>query len=67
MKHSFLYGFLGVLFFVFQKDFWFWKNAALVKGVPIHLLYQILFCLVLSGVLFVATKKFWPRDIDSEG
>lgn len=53
-----LYGLL-VLLFMLHNDFWFWETPQLVLGVPVGLLYHIVFCLVAMLLMATLTKYIW--------
>ena len=48
---------LIVLLFLLHNDFWFWETSQLVFGVPVGLLYHIVFCLAAT-VLMAALVKY---------
>ncbi len=50
-----LYGLL-VLLFILHNDFWLWDNHQILLGLPIGLLYHILFCIVASILMFFLVK-----------
>ncbi len=50
-----LYGLL-VLLFVLHNDFWLWDNAQIVLGIPIGLLYHIVYCFVATLLMAIIVK-----------
>ena len=54
-----LYGALVVLYLL-HNDLWLWNDARLVLGLPIGLLYHVVFCLVTAVVLAMLVKWAWP-------
>ena len=50
-----LYGLL-VLLFVLHNDFWLWDNAQIVLGIPIGLLYHIIYCFVATILMAIIVK-----------
>lgn len=46
-----------LLLYVLHSDWWFWNNPNLVMGLPVGLLYHLLFCLVSAGVLFLLVRS----------
>lgn len=54
----FLYLLLLVLF-ILHNDFWFWGTSKIVLGIPVGLLYHILFCLAASVLMFSIVKFVW--------
>ena len=53
-----LYSVLIVLF-ILHNDFWFWETPQLVFGLPVGLLYHIVFCLAASLLMFSLVKFVW--------
>jgi hypothetical protein len=39
-----------VLAFVFRHDIWFWDDPGRVLGLPVGLVYQLLFCLAVAAI-----------------
>ena len=61
MKNTFkwiLY-YIIILFLILHNDFWFWKSSKIVIGLPIGLLYHILFCLGTSVLMLFLVKYAW--------
>ena len=50
-----LYSLLVVLY-VLHNDFWFWGTYTIVLGLPIGLLYHIVFCIAASLLMFSLVK-----------
>lgn len=51
-----LYGLL-VLLFVLHNDFWLWDNAQIVLGIPVGLLYHIVYCFVVTLLMAIIVKN----------
>ena len=47
---------LLVLLFILHNDFWLWDNHQNLLGLPIGLLYHIVFCIVASILMFFLVK-----------
>lgn len=47
---------LLVLLFVLHNDFWLWDNAQIVFGIPVGLLYHIVYCLVATILMAIIVK-----------
>lgn len=63
MKNSLrwvLYSVLVILF-VLHNDYWYWQTPKIVLGLPIGILYHILYCIAASLVMFSLVKYTW-RD-----
>lgn len=54
-----LYAALLILYLL-HNDLWLWNDARLVFGLPVGLLYHVVFCLVTSVVLAMLVKWAWP-------
>ncbi len=50
---------LLVLLFILHNDFWLWGTPQLVLGLPVGLLYHIVFCLAASLLMFFIVKFAW--------
>ena len=50
-----------VVLYLARIDLWLWNDARLVQGLPVGLLYHVLFCLVTAGVLAMLVKWAWPK------
>ena len=53
-----LYLSVAVLF-ILHNDFWFWGTSKIVLGLPVGLLYHILFCFAASVLMFSIVKFMW--------
>ncbi len=50
---------LLVVLFILHNDFWFWGTSEIVLGLPIGLLYHILFCFAASVLMYSLVKFMW--------
>ncbi len=50
---------LVVVLFILHNDFWFWGTSKIVLGLPVGLLYHILFCFAASVLMFSIVKFMW--------
>lgn len=50
-----LYSLLVLLFFL-HNDFWLWDNAQIVLGIPVGLLYHIVYCFVATILMAIIVK-----------
>ena len=55
---------LGLL--VLHCDWWLWREAGLVFGLPAGLAYHIGFCLLTVVAMASMVKWAWPFDSDDE-
>ncbi len=49
-----------LILYLLHNDLWLWNDARLILGLPVGLLYHVIFCLVTSAVLAIAVKWAWP-------
>ena len=54
-----LYLFIFVLY-VFHNDLWLWDDPTLVMGLPIGLMYHILFCVAASLLMLLLVSFAFP-------
>ena len=47
---------LIVLLFILHNDFWFWETPQIILGLPVGLLYHIMYCLAASLLMFCLVK-----------
>ena len=59
-----LYAVLVLLFFL-HNDLWLWDDGRLILGLPVGLLYHIVFCLVTAAVMVVLVRLAWPGSLAS--
>lgn len=50
-----------LLALVLHNDLWYWNDASFVLGLPVGLLYHILFCLAVSLILGLLIRYAWPH------
>ncbi len=61
---------LLVVLYLLHNDLWLWNDARIVGGLPVGLVYHLLFCLIVVGVMSLLVSRAWPdelNDIDAEG
>lgn len=58
-----LYAALFVLYLL-HNDLWLWNDATLVFGLPVGLVYHIVFSLATAAVLTLLVLKAWPDHLD---
>ena len=66
MRRPLLYGALLVLYLLHQ-DLWWWDDAGLVLGLPVGLLYHILYCLAAALLMGALVKWAWPAPEEKSG
>ncbi len=50
--------------FLIRNDFWFWRNPSLVAGLPVGLVYHIVFCAVVAVLMALLVKYAWQSDLE---
>jgi hypothetical protein len=53
-----------VLLFVLHNDWWFWNDGRLILGLPVGLLYHLVFMLVTAAVMALIVTFAWPDDLE---
>jgi hypothetical protein len=54
-----LYAALGLLF-VLHHDLWFWNDARMIAGLPVGLVYHVLYCVAVSVLMGLVVRHAWP-------
>ncbi|HSR69836.1 MAG TPA: DUF3311 domain-containing protein [Acidobacteriota bacterium] len=54
------------LLYLAHNDFWWWDDSFFLLGLPIALSYHLLFCLAVSGVMWLLVRQAWPEGLDEE-
>lgn len=52
--------------FVLHNDLWLWNDATAVLGLPVGLLYHLVFCLVAAVLMAALVRWAWPK-LDDPG
>lgn len=55
-----------IAMYLLHKDFWFWRNPALVIGLPVGLVYHIAFCVAMAVLMAMLVKYAWPSQLEIE-
>ncbi|HVS65652.1 MAG TPA: hypothetical protein VMT85_19350 [Thermoanaerobaculia bacterium] len=63
MKRLLVYLLMGALYLL-HNDLWAWNDSRMVLGLPVGLTYHVLFCFAVVGVMWLALRWAWPRDVD---
>jgi hypothetical protein len=64
MKKTLLYIALVVLYLL-HNDLWNWNDGHLVGGIPVGLLYHIVYCLVASLMMILLVRYAWPAGLEA--
>jgi len=58
--------YLSILFlFALHNDVWLWSNAGLVMGLPVGLMYHILYCVATTVLMALLVLYAWPRHLEA--
>jgi hypothetical protein len=62
------YAALGLLFLL-HNDWWFWSDGSIVLGLPVGLLYHVLYMLATAAVMAFVVRFAWPGrlEVDEPG
>lgn len=50
-----------------HNDFWLWDDPRILLGLPVGLLYHVLFCLAAAALMTILVRFAWPRDLEVRG
>jgi hypothetical protein len=56
-----------VVMYVLHNDFWLWSDGRIVLGLPVGLLYHIIYAAVTSVLLFLIVRFAWPYHAERGG
>lgn len=69
MKNNAVRGllYLGlVVLYLLHNDLWNWNDGRLVLGLPVGLLYHIVFSIAASALMWGLVTHAWPRHLQPE-
>ena len=49
-----------ILLFGLHNDFWIWNNAGSWLGLPAGLTYHIVYCIVVTALMYALVRFAWP-------
>jgi len=52
---------LAAALILVHLNYWMWDDARLVLGLPVNLLYHVLFSAALYPVMLFVVRRAWPR------
>ncbi len=65
MKRTLLYLAL-ILLYLLHNDLGNWNDRRLVGGIPVGLLYHIVYCLVATLMMIALVRYAWPEDLEPQ-
>jgi len=54
-----------LLGFLAHNDLWLWDDARLALGLPVGLLYHLVFCVVVALIFWLLVRYAWPAELES--
>lgn len=64
MKTISIIALLGL--YLLHNDLWLWHDGRLVAGLPVGLLYHVLYCVVAALLMAALVRWAWPPGLDDE-
>ena len=58
---GFLYGLLA-LAYLLHNDLWLWNDGRIVLGLPVGLLYHVVFCVAVAALMGLLAWRAWPSE-----
>ena len=55
---------LLLVLYLLHNDLWLWDDPRLVLGLPIGLLYHLLYCGAVVVVMALLVRFAWPEQVD---
>jgi hypothetical protein len=46
--------------YLLHNDVWLWGSSKIVLGLPVSLLYHVVYCLAVAGLMAVVVRFAWP-------
>lgn len=62
-QRSLAFAALGLLFLL-HNDWWFWNDGRIVLGLPIGLLYHVVYMLATAAVMALVVRFAWPDHLE---
>ena len=54
-----------ILLYLLHNDLWLWDDASIIFGLPIGLLYHVIYCVACAGLMCLLVRYAWPAGLDS--
>ena len=51
---------------VVHFNYWMWDDARVLAGVPVNLVYHVIFSASLSLVMLAVVRRAWPRYLSDD-
>jgi Protein of unknown function (DUF3311) len=53
---------IGLL--VLHNDFWLWNDSRRILGLPLGLIYHVLYCVAASVLMALLVRFAWPAGLE---
>jgi hypothetical protein len=57
---------LLLLLYLLHNDIWFWSDSRIVAGLPVGMVYHIVYCFAATGMMALLVKHAWPAHVDDD-
>lgn len=54
---------MAFILYLLHNDLWLWYDTRLMVGLPVGLVYHILFCLAATMMLTLLVSYAWPEHL----
>ena len=62
MRRALYAALIGLL--VLHNDFWLWDDSRRILGLPLGLVYHILYCVAASALMALMVRFAWPASLE---
>ena len=59
--------FVLIALYLLHNDFWLWNSSQLLAGIPMGLVYHVVFCVAASLLMLGLVRYAWPQHMATEG
>ena len=49
-----------IVLYLLHNDLWLWGDSTIVLGLPVSLLYHVVYCLVVAVLMAMLVRLAWP-------
>lgn len=53
------------ILFLLHNDFWLWDDPRRIAGLPVGLLYHVIYCAAASGLMALLVAFAWPAHLEA--
>ncbi len=55
-----------LLIYALHNDLWLWNDGRSLAGLPVGLLYHVIFCVAAAFLMWLLVRFAWPVDLGSD-